>query len=73
MSQIRSSGLSKEAEARLKRGAAMTALLNQDKNKPIPIEKQVLNLFALNKGVLDLLRSAHAKLASGQSKVIKLG
>jgi len=62
MSQIRSSGLSKEAEARLKRGAAMTALLNQDKNKPIPIEKQVLNLFALNKGVLDLLSQDQLKL-----------
>ncbi len=62
MSQIRSAGLSKEAEARLKRGAAMTALLNQDKNKPIAIEKQVVNLFALNKGVLDLLSQDQLKM-----------
>lgn len=55
MSQIRTSGLSKEAEARLKRGAAMTAILNQDKNQPIPIEQQIMMLYALNKGVLDFL------------------
>jgi F-type H+-transporting ATPase subunit alpha len=55
MSQIRTSGLSKEAEARLKRGAAMTAILNQDKNQPISIEQQIMMLYALNKGVLDFL------------------
>ncbi|MFA6600038.1 MAG: F0F1 ATP synthase subunit alpha [Candidatus Omnitrophota bacterium] len=55
MSQIRTSGLSKEAEARLKRGAAMTAILNQDRNAPYMIEHEILMLYALNKGLLDHL------------------
>ncbi len=55
MSQIRTSGLSKEAEARLKRGQAMTQILIQSKNSPVAIERQVLYLYALNKGVLDNL------------------
>lgn len=55
MSQIRTTALSKEAEARLKRGHAMTEILLQDKSQPVPIEKQVLLLCALNKGVLDNL------------------
>ncbi|MBI4430397.1 MAG: F0F1 ATP synthase subunit alpha [Candidatus Omnitrophica bacterium] len=53
MSQIRASALSKEAETKLKRGAMMTQILTQDKNKPVPIEYQVLVLFALSKGLLD--------------------
>lgn len=61
MSQIRTSGLSKEAEARLKRGAAMTLLLNQDKQKPLSIEWQILNLYALNKGLLDMLSTEQIK------------
>lgn len=55
MTQIRTSGLSKEAEARLKRGAAMTWILNQDKNQPVSMEHQIMNLYALNKGILDNL------------------
>lgn len=61
MSQIRTSGLSKEAEVRLKRGAAITQLLIQKKNDPLPIEKQVLTLWALNKGVLDDLSAEQIK------------
>ena len=57
MSQIRATGLSKEAEARLKRGAAMTQVLIQDKNKPLPIEQQIMILYALNKGLFDPLSS----------------
>lgn len=53
MSQIRASGLSKEAEARLKRGAAMTQILIQNKNRPFSIDHQILILSALNKGFLD--------------------
>jgi len=61
MSQIRTSGLSKEAEARLKRGTAMTFILSQDKHHPIPIEKQIMLLYALNKGVLDQLSGDQIK------------
>ena len=55
MSQIRTSGLSKEAEARLKRGEAMTQLLIQAKNAPISIVSQIMQLYALSKGALDHL------------------
>ncbi len=61
MTQIHTSGLSKEAEARLKRGAAMTWILNQDKNKPVAMEHQIMNLYALNKGVLDNLSTEQIK------------
>lgn len=55
MSQIRTSGLSKEAEARLKRGAALTAVLSQDRHAPQAVEGEIFILYALNKGLLDAL------------------
>jgi F-type H+-transporting ATPase subunit alpha len=55
MTQLRTSGLSKEAEARVKRGQAITQLLIQDKNKPIQMEVEMVYLFALSRGVLDSL------------------
>ena len=61
MSQIRTSGLSKEAEARLKRGAAMTSVLNQDRHAPNSMEQEIFMLYALNKGILDLLSSEQLK------------
>ncbi|MBI1977444.1 MAG: F0F1 ATP synthase subunit alpha [Candidatus Omnitrophica bacterium] len=61
MSQIRTSGLSKAAEARLKRGAAMTAILKQDKNAPATMEQEIFILYALNKGILDLLSEEQIK------------
>ncbi len=55
MTQLRMSGLSKEAEARLKRGEVINQLIIQEKNKPVPLEAQVLYLYALQKGLLDNL------------------
>ncbi|MFH1045543.1 MAG: F0F1 ATP synthase subunit alpha [Candidatus Omnitrophota bacterium] len=55
MTQLRATGLSKEAEARLRRGEAITRILIQNKNKPSSIEEQVMCLLALNKGLLDEL------------------
>ncbi len=55
MTQLRSGGLSKESEARLKRGEALSQLLMQPKNKPISIAEQILCLMALSRGVLDSL------------------
>lgn len=66
MSQIRTSGLSKEAEARLKRGAALTAVLNQDRHKPYMIEDEIFTLYALNKGLLDLLTVEQIKKFKGE-------
>ncbi|RKY28271.1 MAG: F0F1 ATP synthase subunit alpha [Candidatus Omnitrophota bacterium] len=61
MTQLRATGLSKEAEASLKRGEAITQLLIQDKNQPVEMERQILWLFALNLGVLDNLSVAEIK------------
>lgn len=55
MTQLRTSGLSKEAEARLRRGEAINQLIVQDKNKPVSLEEQVIYLFALSRGILDAL------------------
>jgi len=55
MTQLRSGGLSKDSEARLKRGEALTQLLMQAKNKPISVVEQIFFLIALSKGTLDAL------------------
>lgn len=61
MTQLRTTGLSKEAELRLKRGEAINQLIVQDKNKPVAIEKQVICLYALSKGILDTLSTAQIR------------
>ncbi|TAN60129.1 F0F1 ATP synthase subunit alpha, partial [bacterium] len=61
MTQLRTSGISKEAEERLKRGQAITQLLIQDKNKPLSMEAEIIYLFALSLGILDNLSSADIK------------
>ncbi len=55
MTQLRTGGLSKDAEDRLKRGEVINQLISQDKNKPVSLEEQIIYLYALNKGVLDAL------------------
>ena len=61
MTQLRTTGLSKDAEDRMKRGQAITQLLIQDKNKPISMEAEIMYLFALSMGVLDSLAAADIK------------
>lgn len=60
MTQLRTN-LSSEAEARLKRGEAITGLLVQGKNQPVLMEDQVIQLYALRKGALDELSSAQLR------------
>ena len=60
MTQLRTN-LSGEAEARLKRGEAITNLIVQDKNQPVPMEDQIMQLYALRRGVLDELSSVQIK------------
>jgi F-type H+-transporting ATPase subunit alpha len=55
MTQLRTTGLSKQAAARLKRGEAINQLIIQDKNVPVSMEEQTVFLYALNHGVLDAL------------------
>ncbi|MBU1871418.1 MAG: F0F1 ATP synthase subunit alpha, partial [Candidatus Omnitrophica bacterium] len=58
MTQLRTTGLSKEAEDKLKRGQAITQLLIQDKSKPLSMETEIVLLFALSLGVLDNLSAS---------------
>jgi len=58
ITQLRSTGLSKDAEARLKRGEAINQLIIQDKNKPVSMEGEILYLSALNHGMLDKLSAS---------------
>jgi len=60
MTQLRTN-LSGEAEMRLKRGEAITAVLVQDKHQPVPMEDQIMHLYALRRGVLDELSTAQSK------------
>jgi proton translocating ATP synthase, F1 alpha subunit len=61
MTQLRTTGLSKEAEAKLKRGEVINNLIVQDKNKPASLEEQIIYLYALSKGMLDNLSSPQIK------------
>jgi F-type H+/Na+-transporting ATPase subunit alpha len=61
MTQLRTTGLSKEAEDRMKHGQAITQLLIQDKNKPLSMEVEIMYLFALSMGVLDTLSAGDIK------------
>ncbi|MFH1867395.1 MAG: F0F1 ATP synthase subunit alpha [Candidatus Omnitrophota bacterium] len=61
MLQLRTTGLSKEAEARIKRGEAINQLIVQDKNKPVSMEEQIIYLYLLNSGGLDGLSSEDAR------------
>jgi F-type H+-transporting ATPase subunit alpha len=61
MIQLRTTGLSKEAEARIKRGEAINQLIVQDKNKPISMEEQIIYLYVLNRGAMDNLSAEQIK------------
>ncbi len=60
MTQLRTN-LSAEAEGRLKRGEAITALLMQPKHQPVAMEDQILQLYALRRGVLDTLSASQIR------------
>lgn len=47
------SDLDKATQAKLSRGARTVEVLKQDLNKPLPVEKQVMILYALTRGFLD--------------------
>jgi F-type H+/Na+-transporting ATPase subunit alpha len=61
MTQLRTTGLSREAERRLKRGEAINQLIIQDKNNPVSLEEQIIYLYALSKGVLDNLSTGQLR------------
>ena len=53
VSQMQSSGISRDAQAKLKRGEAINGLINQYRNQPVSTEAQIVYLNALDLGVLD--------------------
>ncbi len=55
MTQLHTTGLSQEAEDKLRRGEAIDQLIKQDRNQPVPIEDQIVFLYALDKGLLPKL------------------
>ncbi|MFH1593572.1 MAG: F0F1 ATP synthase subunit alpha [Candidatus Omnitrophota bacterium] len=55
MTQLRATGISKDAEMKLKRGEVMNQLIVQDKNAPVSMEEQIIYLYALMLGLLDTL------------------
>jgi F-type H+-transporting ATPase subunit alpha len=55
MTRLRATGLSEDAQTRLKRGEVITCLIGQDKYRPVPLEGQIIYLVALNLGILDAL------------------
>ena len=62
MTQLRATGISKEAQAKLKRGEVINELIVQDKNKPVVMEQQIICLHALNEGMLDNLSTSQVKI-----------
>jgi F-type H+/Na+-transporting ATPase subunit alpha len=61
MTQLRSGGISKDSEAKLKRGEALSHLLTQYKNQPISVPTQIFCMIALSSGLLDGLPSEEVK------------
>jgi F-type H+-transporting ATPase subunit alpha len=49
------SDLDKSTQALLERGKRTTEILKQDQYSPLPVEKQILIIFAANNGFLDEL------------------
>ncbi|PTM56752.1 F0F1 ATP synthase subunit alpha [Desmospora activa] len=47
------SDLDKATQARLARGERTVEILKQDENAPLPVEKQILSIYAVTKGYLD--------------------
>ncbi len=61
MTQLRSGGISKESEQKLKRGEALSHLLTQYKHRPISVPEQVFCMIALSGGLLDGLAAEEVK------------
>jgi len=61
ITRLRATGLSEDAQARLKKGELITKLIGQDRYQPVPLEGQIIYLFALNLGMLDTLSGSGIK------------
>jgi F-type H+-transporting ATPase subunit alpha len=54
-------GVSADVEKRLKRGKVLEELLKQDANSPVPMEEQVMALFALQAGFFNEVEPEEVK------------
>ncbi len=61
MTRLKTSGLSEDAKAKLRKGEIITQLMSQDKYHPVPLIAEIMYLFALNNGMLNTLTTAHIK------------
>jgi len=61
ITRLRATGLSEDAQARLKKGELITQLIGQDRYCPVPLEGQIIYLFALNLGMLNTLSNSGIK------------
>lgn len=53
--------LDKASQAQLNRGERLTEILKQEQYMPLPVEKQVLIIYAGNRGFLDKIKVSHIK------------
>jgi F-type H+-transporting ATPase subunit alpha len=53
--------LDKASQAQLERGERLTEILKQDQYQPLPVEKQVLIIYAGNRGFLDKIEVSRIK------------
>jgi len=53
--------LDKTSQAQLERGERLTEILKQDQYQPLPIEKQILIIYAGNRGFLDEIEVSRIK------------
>src|SRR2546425_234676 len=65
LTNVRST-LSAGAEARLKRGEAMTHILTQEKNRPVSVEEQIVLLYALTSPALASLDARGWKMVKAR-------
>ena len=62
ISKLKTTGHSDETIEKLKRGAILTEILRQDRDKPVPQEVQVVIFFAFNKKMLNDLTIPEVKV-----------
>lgn len=61
MTQMQGATLAEDVRKKIQRGEAINALINQYRNNPVPLECQVVFLYALHQGILDGLSQEQTK------------
>ena len=61
LARVRSGG-AEDMEAKLKRGRILTEIIKQDKNRPVPLEEQVVLCYFFRQGKMDSLSIDQARI-----------